>query len=480
MTVKTRRYRSITRRRALASGFGLAGGLLAAPLHAQQPPRPPLPAPQQPRQPPQKPATEAPGPPPIIFMHGNGDTAGLWITTLWRFETNGYGRNLLFAPDLPYPSARSNDSVPEPFRSSTVEQLEFLSGYVKQVLAETRKRKAILIGASRGGLTIRNYLKNGGGAEFVSHAVLCGVPNRGVIVSDKHLIGSEFNGAAPFLKQLNQGDSDAIPGVSLQSLRSDKLDKFAQPDGQFIGLPGVPTGITYESPDLRGAMNVVLPGLDHREVAFHKLAFAEFYEFLQGRPPHTLFIAPERQPLLNGKVTGFADGVYTNLPVAGATVEVYDVDGRTGERRSAVALHRKVTGADGQWGPLKVDFETCYEFVLTVSGNPTTHLYRSPFLRSSEVVHLRPAQFARGEGDAPSVVVMTRPRGYFGHGRDLFLLDNKVPNGVSEGVPAVSLARASFEADPRRTVICAFNNEIIPARTWPTRENRIAVAEFMN
>jgi hypothetical protein len=29
-------------------------------------------------------------------------------------------------------------------------------------------------------------------------------------------------------------------------------------------------------------------------------------------------------------------------------------------------------------------------------------------------------------------------------------------------------------------VICAFNNEIIPARTWPTRENRIAVAEFMN
>ena len=24
--------------------------------------------------------------PPIVFVHGNGDTAALWTTTLWRFE----------------------------------------------------------------------------------------------------------------------------------------------------------------------------------------------------------------------------------------------------------------------------------------------------------------------------------------------------------------------------------------------------------
>ena len=24
--------------------------------------------------------------PPIIFLHGNGEYAALWITTLWRFE----------------------------------------------------------------------------------------------------------------------------------------------------------------------------------------------------------------------------------------------------------------------------------------------------------------------------------------------------------------------------------------------------------
>jgi len=35
--------------------------------------------------------------PPIIFLHGNGDHAALWITTLWRFESNGYPSELLQA-----------------------------------------------------------------------------------------------------------------------------------------------------------------------------------------------------------------------------------------------------------------------------------------------------------------------------------------------------------------------------------------------
>lgn len=28
--------------------------------------------------------------PAILFVHGNGDTAALWHTTMWRFESNGY------------------------------------------------------------------------------------------------------------------------------------------------------------------------------------------------------------------------------------------------------------------------------------------------------------------------------------------------------------------------------------------------------
>lgn len=50
--------------------------------------------------------------PPIVFVHGNGDTAALWYPTVWRYESNGWPRERLFAVDLPYPLART-DVAPE-------------------------------------------------------------------------------------------------------------------------------------------------------------------------------------------------------------------------------------------------------------------------------------------------------------------------------------------------------------------------------
>jgi triacylglycerol lipase len=60
----------------------------------------------------------AEAPPPIVFVHGNGDTAALWLTTVWRFETNGWPRDRLHALDLPLPLARDDDGVAQPGRSS--------------------------------------------------------------------------------------------------------------------------------------------------------------------------------------------------------------------------------------------------------------------------------------------------------------------------------------------------------------------------
>ena len=94
----------------------------------------------------------------------------------------------------------------------------------------------------------------------------------------------------------------------MMAIRSDTNDKFSQPDGRFIGAPGKPTGVGYDSSELRGARNVILDGLDHREVAFHKLAFGAMFEFITGKPPGNLFITQEPLPVLNGKVTGMADG----------------------------------------------------------------------------------------------------------------------------------------------------------------------------
>jgi hypothetical protein len=74
---------------------------------------------------------------------------------------------------------------------------------------------------------------------------------------------------------------------------------------------------------------------------------------------------------------------------------------------------------------------------------------------------------------------MSRPRGYFGIGRDKFSLDGKVPAGINDGVPGASVGRLAFDAAPR-TVVAVLNNETIATRTWPAKDNHIAVAEFLN
>ncbi len=414
---------------------------------------------------------------PILFVHGNGDYAALWTTTLWRFESNGWNPRRLHTIDFPYPNARNDDAKPQPNRSSSAEQMTALKTRVEAILAETKTSKVILVGSSRGGLSIRNYLQNGGGASKVSHAILAGVPNHGVVASDTMLVGSEFNGSSSFLKALNAIPDEVVKGVRYLTLRSDSQDKFASPDGRYLGMPNVATNVTAEGPALKGAKNVVLPGLDHREVAFHPRAFAEMYKFLTGREPRTLEVRPEKQPVLNGMVGGMADGVATNLPVAGAQVEVFRVSPVTGER-TATAVHRKVTGADGLWGPFRASPNAYYEFVLAMPGQPVTHIYRSPFPRSSAIVHLRPGRLAEADKGAGSVVSISRPRGYFGHGRDTFALDGKVPPGIPSGVPNAAAGTLRVETGPIRSMRAVFNNERLTVLTWPATENHVVIAEF--
>src|ERR1700724_3222508 len=294
-------------------------------------------------------ASAGPEIPPILFVHGNGDHAALWITTLWRMESNAVARERMFAINFTDPLARTDDSVPQPNRSSTEDARRELGEAIKELKRCTGAPRVALVGNSRGGNPIRSLIK-GGGAADVSHAVLCGVPNHGVYDWDDGL-GGEFNGRGPFLRGLNQGESEVTPGTSFLTLRSDGLDKYAQADGRFVGKPGTPTGITAEGPALKGATNLVLGAVDHRETAFSPRAFREIYKFIVGREPDRIAIAPEAQVKLSGLVTGTPGGVQTNRPVAGASVEIYRVSPDTGERTGG-AIHRSQTGSDGRWGAL--------------------------------------------------------------------------------------------------------------------------------
>src|SRR3984885_5574565 len=288
--------------------------------------------------------------PPILFAHGNGEQASLWMTTLWRMESNGIARERMSAINFTDPTARTDDAKPEPNKSSTEDQRRELGDAIKELKRRTGAARVALVGNSRGGYPIRSYIKNGGGGD-VSHAVLCGVPNHGVFDWDDNL-GSEFNGRGAFLRRLNEGESEVTPGTSFLTLRSDNMDKYAQPDGRILGKPGMPTGISFDGPALRGATNLVLGAVDHRETAYHPRAFREIYKFIAGREPDRIAIVPEAEVKLSGLVTATPGGVATNRPVAGASVEMFRVSPDTGERIGG-AIHTSQTAADGHWGPAK-------------------------------------------------------------------------------------------------------------------------------
>lgn len=428
-----------------------------------------------------------PSRPPIVFVHGNGDTAALWTTTIWRFESNGWPRDRLHAVDLPYPLARDADDKAQPGRSSTEEARTALAAEVDAVLQRTGAKQVVLIGNSRGGLVMRNYIASGGAAK-VSHAILGGTPNHGVWASPTFRPTNEFNGAGPFLTRLNNQGGPGIeitPGPRWMTIRSDANDKFAQPDGVWIGAKGTPTNVTAAGPELKGAENLLIAGIDHRETSYGPQAFAATWRFLTGSAPADMRVQAEARVVLDGKVNGLGldnkpgtGDFANNLALAGATVEVYATDAATGARLGA-ALHRKTVGADGRWGPLVTTSKTALEFVVSAEGFAITHVYRSPFARSSDIVHLRAERIAAADRDAPAVVTLTRPRGYFGIPRDEIELDGKSPPaGIPSGVAGVSVAKARLADATDRAVAGSFNGERIVGRSWPTAGNHVVLLEL--
>src|SRR3982075_4371173 len=138
-------------RRAVLKGVGtlpLAAGNFGFSAFAQAPPAAPS-------------ASEIP---PILFVHGNGDHAALWITSLWRMESNGVPRDRMFAINFTDPLARTDDKVEQADRSSTEDQRRELAEAIKQLKRRTGATRVALVGNSRGGNPIRNVIRNGGGA----------------------------------------------------------------------------------------------------------------------------------------------------------------------------------------------------------------------------------------------------------------------------------------------------------------------------
>jgi pimeloyl-ACP methyl ester carboxylesterase len=420
-----------------------------------------------------------------VFVHGNGDDASKWIGIIWLFESNDYPADKLFSVRFSHPNARTNDSVEEVNRSSTTDATAELSAFVTRVLIETHSPKVALIGSSRGGMTIRNYLLHGG-SNNVAFAITCGTPNHGVVALDASL-NSEFNGKGHYLQSLNRayGDgSEVPPGVKMMTLRSDKLDKYAQPNGIAFGTPQTSTGVTYAGPALAGATNIVIPNLDHRELAFYPSAFAEMYRFITGATPTTTQVTPLSSPTLSGLVTGFENGAFTNLPLAGVHLRIYPVT----STESTKPTYEIVTQSDGKWGPFRASSTQEYDFDLEFQGRHV-RFYKAPIPRSTTLLNLRflpvPTEPKVTDQGAPSVpmhrnqLLIARPQGYFSRERDPVLIDNKIATDEPAGLPLKDTFLADISTPPTQITTVVLRKETIAARPSNDLASDLPVVDFL-
>lgn len=434
--------------------------------------------------------------PPIVFVHGDGDSAAVWQGILWRFESNGWPRDRLFALQQPYPLARDDDTKEQPGRSSSAEHMAFLKAEVDKVLAKTGATQVVLVGNGRGGYAIRNYIQNGGGDKTVSHAILGGTPNHGVWAMPGFREGSEFSGTGPFLKALNAPKNEAgdeVTGpVKWLTIRSDNNDKWAQPDGEWIGAEGKPTNVGYDSPALKGAQNLVMTRLDNRETSSSPEAFEATYRFITGQAPSSPQLWPAQYVVLDGLVTGMGvnsgdrasatNHFSNNLPVPKALVEVYAVHPETG-LRVGEPVHVKAVGASGRWGPFRGMSDVPYEFVVSAPGYAKTHIYRSPLPRSSDVVNLKADRILDADLRAFSIIQLVRPRGYLDPTTHHIEFDKQSPppGVVVARVASVGTSQINLTKLQNRAISAEFHTDAVEkvvGRTWSAKDNHVVWLEI--
>ena len=62
------------------------------------------------------------------------------------------------------------------------------------------------------------------------------------------------------------------------------------------------------------------------------------------------------------------------------------------------------------------------------------------------------------------MVILSRPRGYLGHGRDTFLIEGTVPEGVNKGVAGTASATKIYPPGTSRAVKVVLNEEAVTVK----------------
>ncbi|WP_289009174.1 alpha/beta fold hydrolase [uncultured Thermomonospora sp.] len=294
---------------------------------------------------------------PVIFVHGFSGSGGQFETQARRLTGNGYRADLI--------EAHEYDSL---FEVNTPEQVYAgLDRRIDRLLKKSGADKVDLLAHSLGTALMQAYLRSS--------------PERAAKVA--HYVN---------------------------------LDGATSPDQPG----GVPTLAVWGegSPERRigGAKNVYFPDQAHTEVVTSAKTFAAFFEFFTGRAPRTTAIVPEAVVRLSGRTVLFP----SNVGADGARMEIFEVDPRTGARKTRRPLAAYRIGPDGRWGPFLGRGGAHYEFAVIWDEGTVHHTYFQPFRRSDALVRVltsRPGEGVSGRvetGDRHVSLVINRQREWWG------------------------------------------------------------------
>jgi triacylglycerol esterase/lipase EstA (alpha/beta hydrolase family) len=273
---------------------------------------------------------------PIIFVHGFAGSAAQFESPAMRFESNGYPANYISAYE--YDSAAG---LSPQFPPASV--LAGLDQVVDAVLKDTGADKVDLIGHSLGTKVSQAYLKSS--------------PERAAKIA--HYVNID-----------GQTSADLPGGVPTLALWAGRRPAAFPQAGEIVG-----------------ATNVTFPNVTHVECATCSEAFVEMFKFLTGQAPVTdkIVVEPSGKIQLAGRAVIFPKN--TGVQDPGATLQIWEVDGKTGARTGSQPQATYPIEDTGAWGPFDAKGGVNYEFCL-LQETFMTHYYFEPFIRSDYLIRL--------------------------------------------------------------------------------------------
>jgi pimeloyl-ACP methyl ester carboxylesterase len=268
---------------------------------------------------------------PVIFVHGGAGSGAQFESQAQRLNSNGYPWDLIYVHE--YDSS---------FSLNTMEQVHAgLDALIAEALEKSGADQVDLLGHSLGTAVSQGYLNSS--------------PERAAKVA--HYVN--IDGAA----------GTSPPGG---------VDTLAV------------WGEGNQQRQIVGAQNYYAPDQSHVQVATSAETFGELYEFFTGRAPRTIDVVPERPDRV--RISGEVNYFPQNNGVEGATLEIWEINRRTGMRVGRRPHATYEIGADGAWGPVRVNGRRRYEFAVSrpdANGEISTHhFYTQNFFRSDHFIRL--------------------------------------------------------------------------------------------